>query len=126
MKRGGILAFIIYLILGLGSVALWLYMFLSPTGFGDWVLVLLMLFMSYYGTLLYIPIIVTKILHMITGWKLFSIICIIGNVIVIGLLLYPFFLSSGSTTLDDIILSVAIILLPSVALISEIKGLTEA
>lgn len=103
MKKRGILAFIIYLFFTLSSLALAIYSYVeiqkipadddSMAALGG---ALLIIFAMGVGIPFGIELIV-KILHLITGLKLFGIICMLGDV-----LIFLYFVGSMFTTLPSI------------------------
>ena len=103
MKKRGILAFIIYLFFTLSSLALAIYSYVeiqkipadddSLAALGG---ALLIIFAMVVGIPFGIELIV-KILHLITGFKLFGIICMLGDV-----LIFLYFVGSMFTALPSI------------------------
>lgn len=103
MKKRGILAFIIYLFFTLSSLALAIYSYVeiqkipaddeSMAALGG---ALLIIFAMVVGIPFGIELIV-KILQLITGFKLFGIICMLGDV-----LIFLYFIGSMFTALPSI------------------------
>lgn len=104
MKGRGILAFIIYLLYTLGASALGIYAYAEvqkipaddPDSLAALGGALLIIFAMVVGIPFGIELIV-KILHLITGFKLFGIICMLGDV-----LIFLYFVGSMFTTLPSI------------------------
>jgi hypothetical protein len=103
MKKRGILAFIIYLFFTLSSLALAIYSYVEiqkiPADDDSMAALsgaLLIIFAMGVGIPFGIELIV-KILHLITGFKLFGIICMLGDV-----LIFLYLVGSIFTTLPSI------------------------
>ena len=127
MKRGGILAFIIYLLFGAGAALTLMIFNIAPPAFDSLGQALAAIVLLYYSAVVFVPMLVVKALHMLTGWKFFSIICAIGNVVVIGLFVWSAITSIvAGDGIGDFISMLIVIAPPTVALISEIVGLKEA
>ena len=83
-----------------------------------------------YGIILfaiYAALLLFKMLHLISGWKIFSFLCMLVDLGLIGFFVYALSnsLISASTIWSDIILLAIPILAPFIAFFSEIKALKD-
>lgn len=70
---------------------------------------------------------ILKTLNLITGWKLFGVLCLLIDIAVAGLLLITLVssLSTGGVSLSSVLSYIGIIAIPVVAFLSELKGLRQ-
>ena len=125
MRRGGILAFVIYFLALAASLGLMIYCrTYAPSEEGNFSEALGIALLFVYSIFLVIPsavLFVLKLINMLTGWKLFSVLCMICEILLIGAIIV-LWLQNGAAQTD-----VFIILLPiiSVAFLSELVGLRK-
>ena len=118
-KRGGILAFILYLAGVLGAFILLQYLRLEAKDIEGSALLgyaLAAIIMYYIVLIPFAVLSVIKLLNILTGWKLFAILCAVLNVLAIVCYVYLTFAGFNWLTASC---ALGLIL----ALISEIKGL---
>ena len=122
MRRGGILAFIIYFLTLAASLGLMIYCrtYTPPEGgnFGEALGVAILYIYSIFVAVPSAVLFVLKLINMLTGWKLFSVLCLLCDIVLLGALIL-LFLQNGAEGIE------ALVLLPiiGVALISELVGL---
>lgn len=123
MRRGGILAFVIYFLALAASLGLMIYCrTYAPPEEGNFGEALGIALLYVYSIFLVIPsavLFVLKLINMLTGWKLFSVLCMICEILLIGAIVMLWLQNGAAQT------EVFIILLPiiGVAFISELVGL---
>lgn len=123
MRRGGILAFVIYFLTLAASLGLMIYCrtYASPEGsnFGEALGIALLYVYSFFLVIPSAVLFVLKLINMLTGWKLFSVLCMICEILLIGAIII-LCLQNGTAQNE-----VFIILLPiiGVAFLSELVGL---
>ena len=125
MRRGGILAFVIYFLALAASLGLMIYCrtYTPPEGgsFGEALGVALLYIYSIFLVIPSAVLFVLKLINMLTGWKLFSVLCMICEIVLLGAIILLW--SQNGTAQMEVFL----VLLPvlGVAFISELVGLKK-
>ena len=129
MRKRGIFAFVIYLLGTLfgGGLTLWAFLELEriESGTNDgWAAIGAAIIIA-FGIMVgvpYLACLITKILQLATGLKLFGILCLILDVVVIGGLAYTFYTEGLG---DDPIVMVVMMIPSALAFISNAIALKD-
>ena len=123
MRRGGILAFVIYFLTLAASLGLMIYCrTYTPPEEGNFGEALGIALLYVYSIFLVIPsavLFVLKLINMLTGWKFFSVLCIICEILLLGAILL-LWMQNGTAQNEVFIILIPII---GVAFLSELVGL---
>ena len=130
--RKGKLALVIYIISILFAVGGILYCYLTATNNTEGGLEILgyVVLMFYVIILLaiYAALLLVKVFHLISGWKIFPFLCMLGDLGLVGLFIYALLINpliESDIVWENVALFAASIIPPIIAFFSEIKALKD-